>query len=167
MTTEDDFNSALDANPEDWQTRLVYADWLQERSDPRAEGYRALGVRRVRPVSVQMAVPPWYRKRAWVYGHDGNNVPAHQRHCLLAADWFDLIERSEGCDDTWRRRLKRREAEDAAAFAFGKLAPEHRIELLSAPPSEDKARPKKRKKAARKKPTAPKPKAKKPKGKKK
>jgi uncharacterized protein (TIGR02996 family) len=30
MTTEDDFQAALDANPGDWQTRLVFADWLQE-----------------------------------------------------------------------------------------------------------------------------------------
>src|SRR5215510_9578888 len=44
MTTEDDFQAALDKNPEDWQTRLVFADWLEERGDVRAEGYRALGL---------------------------------------------------------------------------------------------------------------------------
>ena len=43
MTTEDDFQAALDANPNDWQTRLVFADWLDERGDVRASGYRALG----------------------------------------------------------------------------------------------------------------------------
>ena len=43
VTTEDDFQRALDKNPDDWQTRLVFADWLEERDDPRAEGYRALG----------------------------------------------------------------------------------------------------------------------------
>ena len=37
MTTEDDFQQALDANPDDHHTRLVFADWLQERGDPRAE----------------------------------------------------------------------------------------------------------------------------------
>ncbi len=30
MTTEDDFQTALDAAPDDWQTRLVFADWLDE-----------------------------------------------------------------------------------------------------------------------------------------
>ena len=49
MTTEDDFQAALDTNPGDWQTRLVFADWLQERDDPRAEGYRALGLLRRAP----------------------------------------------------------------------------------------------------------------------
>ena len=34
MTTEDDFQTALDANPEDWQTRLVFADWLEDNGDP-------------------------------------------------------------------------------------------------------------------------------------
>jgi uncharacterized protein (TIGR02996 family) len=44
MTTEDDFQRALDADTTDWQTRLVFADWLEEQGDPRADGYRALGV---------------------------------------------------------------------------------------------------------------------------
>ncbi len=43
MTTEDDFQCALDRNPGDWQTRLVSVDWLQEHGDPRA------GMRRVQP----------------------------------------------------------------------------------------------------------------------
>src|SRR5204863_136709 len=49
VTTEDDFQNALDADPADWQTRLVFADWLQERGDVRAEGYRALGRTRFYP----------------------------------------------------------------------------------------------------------------------
>ena len=52
MTSEDDFQAALDTSPDDWQTRLVFADWLQERGDPRAEGYRALAVHRRIPVGV-------------------------------------------------------------------------------------------------------------------
>lgn len=32
MTTEDDFQAVLDADPSDWQTRLVFADWLQEHA---------------------------------------------------------------------------------------------------------------------------------------
>ena len=49
MTTEDDFQTAIDAHPEDWQTRLVFADWLDEHNDPRggvirlAERVRHLG----------------------------------------------------------------------------------------------------------------------------
>jgi uncharacterized protein (TIGR02996 family) len=37
MTEEEAFLSAITANPDDHTTALVYADWLDERSDPRAE----------------------------------------------------------------------------------------------------------------------------------
>lgn len=30
MTTEDEFQAQLDANPADWQTRLILADWLDD-----------------------------------------------------------------------------------------------------------------------------------------
>ena len=43
MTTEDDFQAALDADPGDHFTRLVFADWLDDRGDPRGSGYRAMG----------------------------------------------------------------------------------------------------------------------------
>src|SRR4051812_5929885 len=56
MTTEDDFNRRLDAHPEDWQTRLVFADWLDERGDVRAEGYRVLGDLRVSPCHLDSSV---------------------------------------------------------------------------------------------------------------
>jgi uncharacterized protein (TIGR02996 family) len=32
VTTEDDFQAKLDADPSDWQTRLVFADWLEENA---------------------------------------------------------------------------------------------------------------------------------------
>src|SRR5262245_22994715 len=60
MTTEDDFQNALDANPNEHHTRLVFADWLQERGDPRAEGYRALG--RLRRVPTSKFRQPHSRK---------------------------------------------------------------------------------------------------------
>ena len=37
MTDEQGFLDALAAEPEDGLTRLAYADWLEERGDPRAE----------------------------------------------------------------------------------------------------------------------------------
>jgi uncharacterized protein (TIGR02996 family) len=37
MSDEPVFLSAIMANPEDQTAKLVYADWLQERDDPRAE----------------------------------------------------------------------------------------------------------------------------------
>lgn len=35
-----DFESQLDDNPADWTLRSIYADWLEEREDPRAESMR-------------------------------------------------------------------------------------------------------------------------------
>jgi uncharacterized protein (TIGR02996 family) len=37
MSEEDAFLSAIVANPDDQTAKLVYADWLEERDDPRAE----------------------------------------------------------------------------------------------------------------------------------
>jgi uncharacterized protein (TIGR02996 family) len=121
VTTEDDFHAALDADPHDWQTRLVFADWLQERGDPRAEGYHALGVMKLRPYSSTYS---WSNERdkSWSY-HGGFN--------LLPEDWFalttpDMITKGVHCDfDT------RRAAEDAAALAFAQLPAERRAELLA------------------------------------
>src|SRR4051794_3229291 len=41
MTQEDALLRAIRAEPEDDWPRLVYADWLEERGDPRAEFIRA------------------------------------------------------------------------------------------------------------------------------
>ncbi|MCI0462063.1 MAG: TIGR02996 domain-containing protein [Gemmataceae bacterium] len=40
MNDEDAFLQAIRANPNDEQLRLVYADWLEEQGDPRAEYLR-------------------------------------------------------------------------------------------------------------------------------
>jgi uncharacterized protein (TIGR02996 family) len=123
MTTEDDFQAALDADPDDWQTRLVLADWLEERGDERGAGYRALGLHRHRPPRGDGHV--WFN--AARYGRvTSENLPA---------DWFgELCEETDGESDWFRTWNTRREAEDAAARAFGRLQPERRAELLSALP---------------------------------
>ncbi len=100
MTTEDDFQAALDANPNDYQTRLVFSDWLQERDDPRWEGYKAMGLWRLRPEWWHYA-KHWY----WFCHYAGTPYSGH-------ISWW------------WHNRLvnhkyeTRREAEDAAARAF-------------------------------------------------
>jgi uncharacterized protein (TIGR02996 family) len=157
VTTEDDFAAALDADPEDWQTRLVYADWLQERCDARAEGYRALGVRRRRPMH-----PPGNPVRFW-WSTRGGGGPDYNH---LSPDWFRALAGFDLSTDRWRwPRLPgagdtRRAVEDAAALDFAKLPLERRAELLATPPG-DAPTPPKPKKAPRKRPTARKPKRKK------
>lgn len=128
MTTEDDFQRQLDANPEDWQTRLVFADWLQERDDPRAEGYRALGFLRNRPEENK-------KELFWVYSRAGSGASILWPRCDLPEDWFELIYATKPELDpsrAWCGYVKtRREAEDAAALAFAKLSADRRAELLA------------------------------------
>lgn len=130
MTTEDDFQSALDADPSDWQTRLVFADWLQERDDPRAEGYRFLGIHRRCPeVSAYGNEHGWNRWTQTPNEHDLWKKEGSP-FCLP----LDLY-RAAGGSDTRPWHETRREAEDAAALAFAKLPAARRAELLAAQPT--------------------------------
>jgi uncharacterized protein (TIGR02996 family) len=161
VTTEDDFNAALDADPEDWQTRLVFADWLQERGDPRAEGYRALGILRMAPLSSDYSGVFQKRLRhwRWVYHWDNNDrwVKMRERQeagdaHVLPAVWSARANRTGSALDLGG--AVRREVEDAAARAFSKLPAECRAGLLVA------------NLAAVNAPTSKKPTVRKPKGKK-
>jgi uncharacterized protein (TIGR02996 family) len=136
VTTEDDFHAALDAQPDDWHTRLVFADWLEEQGDPRAEGYRALGV---------------IRKRSYACGFDNKTTKKWTGAGWIAVvgkgikgvyclpeDWFGAIK-GLGRDPLYRPRyasentkaVKRRAVEDAVALAFARLPPDRRANLLA------------------------------------
>ncbi|MBM3982184.1 MAG: TIGR02996 domain-containing protein [Planctomycetes bacterium] len=141
MTSEADFQRALDANPDDWQTRLVFADWLDERNDPRADGYRALGVQELRPFCVRDCY--WWTA-------EGDGFPYYNH---LPPDWFRLVagyeHRSEGRwrwpDSSTQDRDNRAQIEDAAARAFHALPAKRRAALLatklSKPSAEEKPKP--------------------------
>ena len=150
MTTEDDFHTALDANPEDWQTRLVFADWLQERNDPRADGYRALGTNRLHPLKDLRA----HVDNNWYFQSGKSGVLTdHPKIAsavnLLPQDWIDAVRyggfnRSD--NDLWvGYSTSRREVEDAVARAFAALPPERRAKLLAGTGLAPKKRPRKRK----------------------
>lgn len=131
---EDAFHRAIAEDPADTAPYQVFADWLEERGDPRAEGYRALGV---------------LGKQAEVSGngnlHDDFPGPdvyewwspgASEAHGdTLPLDWFGLIETSwvyhgAGGIVASKDFAGRREANDAAALAFSRLPPDRRAELL-------------------------------------
>jgi uncharacterized protein (TIGR02996 family) len=139
MTIEDDFQNAIDANPTDWQTRLVFADWLDERGDTRAEGYRAIARNRLNACnsygiwggeSFRWAPAEsacWFCEGSYEASHvnpDGKNV--------LPPDWFDMLQsilKRKGLSRSgWCR--SRRHAEDCAARAFYCLPRVRREELL-------------------------------------
>jgi uncharacterized protein (TIGR02996 family) len=147
VTTEDDFQQKLDADPQDWQTRLVFADWLQERGDSRAEGYRALGrMRRVPTWAFRQpsSRAPWY---LWLSDkHSEARASVFKQHAqvlraaALPADWCRrmYLGLPKEARSGWRFELgwfgygtSRREVEDAAARAFAKLPPQRRAKLLA------------------------------------
>jgi uncharacterized protein (TIGR02996 family) len=132
VTTEEDFQRELDEHPEDWDTRLVFADWLEERGDPRADGYRAIARQKRRPLKSQRQRENgvvwwwWHRFGGTFYNH----VPD---------DWFDLLPPGPGSKMFWPSQAgpenlrSRRECEDALALAFGRLPEVRRRQLLQPP----------------------------------
>lgn len=135
MTTEDDFQLALDANPRDWHTRLVFADWLQDRGDPRAAGLRAIALNKRYPLSA----------RAAGLGTDGcwwhrGDLASPGQHNNIPDDWFGRLPPAISNGSFWpvltrddSSLLSRRECESSLALAFSELPPERQNELLSAP----------------------------------
>lgn len=144
MTTEDDFQRQLDANPDDHQTRLVFADWLEEHGDPRAAGYRALGALGRRPNYYKghpgqigpYVLPEW----DWGTTHNPHSQEGKSYHNMphfLPDDWHKLIPHQvvngygETDQEYWRYHPDRRDADDAAAHAFSQLPPERQQEIMN------------------------------------
>ena len=129
MTTEDDFQRALDAQPTDWHTRLVFADWLQDRCDPRAAGYRAIAAQQRRPLP-----GPHLKREAWWWC--SSTASLNQAHNALPGDWFELLPSGEGSKVFWPLLTEtggnksRRECEDALALVFAQLPASRQAELL-------------------------------------
>jgi len=122
MTDEDAFHAALDANPADSTLRLIFADWLEERDDPRAAGYRAMGERGSRPQFYVEESFPW----SWWWA-------TRDRDCHdLTEDWFIEVREMdpENTSQFVKDFLSRRAAEDAAALAFSRLSPEQQAAIL-------------------------------------
>src|SRR5262245_31540456 len=93
MTTEDDFQAALDADAADWQARSAFADWLEVRGDPRAAGYRALNLLRRTPALFEKVGRHWvWMNGYWApfYAYRGEEIS----RALLPDDWYDRIPKS-------------------------------------------------------------------------
>lgn len=137
VTTEDDFQNKLDADPTDWQTRLVFADWLEDRNDPRAAGYRALAVLRVRPNNDGTRCGWTRQSNSHITGVTKGGKPITGRSyrwteyvlCALPDDWFNAL--FEGPTNfAWSEKYhSRRAAEDDACVCFLSLSDDRRAEL--------------------------------------
>lgn len=129
MTEEDAFHAMIDAAPEDNAPRLVFADWLEERGDERAEGYRALGRLWLYPCR-DGADSCW-----WISDVSGMN-PTHN---YLPDDWYVAVS-----GGPWNQQIAwrwprdggdNRKIHDAAALAFLRLPAKRRRELLTLRPA--------------------------------
>ena len=152
MTTEDELNAALDRDPGNGFLRLLLADWLDEHaavnpcercsgrgllpstdgdfnycdhcsgtgtvSDGRREcaaGYRVLAALRLRPY-FHHYTGRWY----WSCTVTGRSYSS-----VLKESWFLLLPGRRNAYPT------RREAEDAAALAFGRLPADVQARILA------------------------------------
>ena len=147
MSDEEAFQAHLDAHPDDHTARLVFADWLGEQSDPREEGYRALGQLKRTPIPCDdsEAEPmPIISLRRHFYGDesevnvqcgDSTDYVAEYERCLLPHEWF--VKLAPWNVDKGKYRWvwidTRRLCEHAAALAFAQLPAELRAKLLAQP----------------------------------
>lgn len=127
MSDEEHFQAMLDLHPDDHGTRLVFADWLRERGDPRAEGYHYLGANRRCPYLGRTygdyAVP------------DTDAFTNECDHSELPKDLWRLVRKVVGGirmarEYDWYPFTNRRHADDTVALAFAKLPEARRTELF-------------------------------------
>jgi uncharacterized protein (TIGR02996 family) len=135
MTTEEDFQKALDKDIRDWQTRLVFADWLQERNDPRAEGMRSLGVLKIYPKMASNDINASWFCISWKAFQLGENyvwkIPLGW-YMELPASYIPSLRAPYIPSMTMSMIFpSRRQAEDAAAIAFGLLSEEQKARILA------------------------------------
>lgn len=113
----------LDAHPDDHGARRALGEWLRECGDERGPGYVALGVCKRRPYK--------HAEDAWTWFRSETADPDD-----LRPYWYELLDTSEATamsraePPMWADWPARRVAEDAAARAFLRLAPERREQLL-------------------------------------
>lgn len=143
---EEVFQRLLDENPGDHVARLVFADFLDEHDDPRAEGYRALGRLRLRPYAPgdrdNYARKQWsfaynndedwvgYRTGEVTGHHTGEDEIYTQGSSVLPWSW--LSARIGNRESIFQARApSRRAVEDGAALSWASLSEEQKSLFLS------------------------------------
>lgn len=126
MITEDEFQAHLDEYPDDSVARLVFADWLEECGDPRAEGYRILGTVRLYPKELKQSPLRWAFvasprvSREWKHAELPSPIGYHS---------LSAHGPGHGFADQSRRAL-----EDRAARALAELPAARRRQLMRRKP---------------------------------
>jgi uncharacterized protein (TIGR02996 family) len=131
VTSEEDFQSWLDLHPEDWQTRFVFADWLDERGDVRGPGYRAIGVNRLGPVVGKPGKNGFNSHGRWCWAEI---VSGRSIRWSITRVWFSklscAVQLTTAQWGGYAYYDSRRDAEDDAARAFALLSDKTRAGLL-------------------------------------
>lgn len=133
---EDAFRAALDAavdyderavaRADDATPYLVFADYLQEHDDPRADGYRVMGAYGCRPFR-SSTVAQWYGQWPRIKKDPWSDIPPQ---------WADALRQgtrgilSTGGKGFFRNYPSHRAARDDAARAWALLLDGERVEVL-------------------------------------
>ena len=122
MTTESDFQTALDADPTDWQTRLVFADWLEEQGDSRVAGYRRMGELRVSVIKYQSIPIDKSGRWGWCVGKLCVGTEWETKYPKINKDWFEQIRKYNTAPNWqsmfWCYFTSRQEGDDALAIEY-------------------------------------------------
>lgn len=119
MTEEDHFQAHLDRHPEDAVARMAFADWLDERGDPRGPGTRALGIIGRHAIRILM---PGVRDDWSYYRHNANwGLPLYKNG--LPVPWSRAVGNRHVAPS-------RRELDDTVALAFGTLDAEVQARII-------------------------------------
>ncbi len=87
------FETALDDNPSDWDTRLVYADWLEENGfADYACAQRWMGRKKRRPVLGTGSWNWWWLSTKYILREP--EVVEHYHSCRITHKFFCLLTRS-------------------------------------------------------------------------
>lgn len=128
----------LETHPEDSTCRLVFADWLQERGDPRAEGLRVLGRlgKRARRWQDATASPEFFEGATgyWIWLSRDENEDATSYSDTLGRPWWLKFSERLSCSYSMEGHQRNpkywhipfAECESAAALAWLDLKQEQR-----------------------------------------
>jgi uncharacterized protein (TIGR02996 family) len=122
------FQAFLDEQPDNHFAREVFADWLEDRGDPRAAGYRAMGVNQCAP---DMNYKYRFVFRTWSEPWPGRRYDSS----VMPYDWYKLADpeadREDGREGGPFFLTTRGEAENCLALAFSRLPPDRQAALLA------------------------------------
>lgn len=117
MESEQAYIDAINADPDDRTLQLVYAEWLEEQGDPRAEGWRVLIEAGKRPILDYNSINPSHLFFGWSWFPDPTFEDGPSKHHWAALIPYACLEqevwsKAKGITETFHAAM------DAAAIAW-------------------------------------------------